>query len=323
MLGQGQNVTYRFSRYRAAPRYRTSGLFISTNMKESMVIPRSLLTATNRLSMTEKGEVLDAIMRYGFDGEEYSGDSVVVAMIFDLTKPYIDENNKRYDAVVERNRNNGKKGGRPKSTKNPEKPRETQQNPVGYFGNPEKPNKTQTNPDEPRETQTNLDTDTDTDTGSIISSRTNVLEDAEIVTENISIAGKNKKSAREKIEIAQEVTWRDSFDVYLQSCREAWRRWTQDKEWMAERERFNPGVDVSLTLEKACKEYWATEAGWLHKKKGRGKTIDWKRIFEFAISQKQNRVWKNEKQGKTAGKGGLSDEERAVFERILGASRPV
>lgn len=280
-----------------------------------MVIPRSLLTATNRLSMTEKGEVLDAIMRYGFDGEEYSGDSVVVAMIFDLTKPYIDENNKRYDAVVERNRNNGKKGGRPKSTKNPEKPRETQQNPVGYFGNPEKPNKTQTNLD--------TDTDTDTDTGSIISSRTNVLEDAEIVTENISIAGKNKKSAREKIEIAQEVTWRDSFDVYLQSCREAWRRWTQDKEWMAERERFNPGVDVSLTLEKACKEYWATEAGWLHKKKGRGKTIDWKRIFEFAISQKQNRVWKNEKQGKTAGKGGLSDEERAVFERILGASRPV
>lgn len=292
-------------------------------MKESMVIPRSLLTATNRLSMTEKGEVLDAIMRYGFDGEEYSGDSVVVAMIFDLTKPYIDENNKRYNAVVERNRNNGKKGGRPKSTKNPDEPRETQQNPVGYFGNPEKPNKTQRNPDEPRETQTNLDTDTDTDTGSIISSRTNVLEDAEIVTENISIAGKNKKSAREKIETAQEVTWRDSFDVYLQSCREAWCRWTQDKEWMAERERFNPGVDVSLTLEKACKEYWATEAGWLHKKKGRGKTIDWKRIFEFAISQKQNRVWKNEKQGKTTGAGGLSDEERAVFERILGASRPV
>ena len=282
-------------------------------MKESMVIPRSLLTATNRLSMTEKGEVLDAIMRYGFDGEEYSGDSVVVAMIFDLTKPYIDENNKRYDAVVERNRNNGKKGGRPKSTKNPDEP-------SGLFW---EPNKTQKNPDEPRRTQTNLDTDTDTDTGSIISSRTNVLEDAEIVTENISIAGKNKKSAREKIETAQEVTWRDSFDVYLQSCREAWCRWTQDKEWMAERERFNPGVDVSLTLEKACKEYWATEAGWLHKKKGRGKTIDWKRIFEFAISQKQNRVWKNEKQGKTTGAGGLSDEERAVFERILGASRPV
>lgn len=284
-------------------------------MRESMVIPRSLLTATNRLSMTEKGEVLDAIMRYGFDGEEYSGDSVVVAMIFDLTKPYIDENNKRYDAVVERNRNNGKKGGRPKSIKNPEKPRETQKNPVGYFGNPEKPNKTQTNPDEPRETQTNLDTDTDTDTGSIISSRTNVLEDAEIVTENISIAGKNKKSAREKIETAQEVTWRDSFDVYLQDCRDAWKRWTNDRDWMDERKRFNPGVDIRLTLEKACKEFWATEAGWLHKKKGRSKTIDWKRIFEFAISQKQNRVYET-KAGNNRGTGGLTDEERAMFERI-------
>ena len=286
-------------------------------MKESMVIPRSLLTATNRLSMTEKGEVLDAIMRYGFDGEEYSGDSVVVAMIFDLTKPYIDENNKRYDAVVERNRNNGKKGGRPKSTKNPEKP-------SGLFW---EPRKTQKNPDEPRRTQTNLDTDTDTDTdtGSIISSRTDVLEEAEIVTESINNPGRDYKRARarKKPETPNEVTWRDSFDVYLQSCREAWCRWTRDKEWMAERERFNPGVDVSLTLEKACKEYWATEAGWLHKKKGRGKTIDWKRIFEFAISQKQNRVWKNEKQGKTTGAGGLSDEERAVFERILGASRPV
>ena len=282
-----------------------------------MVIPRSLLTATNRLSMTEKGEVLDAIMRYGFDGEEYSGDSVVVAMIFDLTKPYIDENNKRYDAVVERNRNNGKKGGRPKSTKNPEKP-------SGLFW---EPRKTQKNPEKPRRTQTNLDTDTDTDTdtGSIISSRTDVLEEAEIVTESINNPGRDYKRARarKKPETPNEVTWRDSFDVYLQSCREAWCRWTRDKEWMAERERFNPGVDVSLTLEKACKEYWATEAGWLHKKKGRGKTIDWKRIFEFAISQKQNRVWKNEKQGKTTGAGGLSDEERAVFERILGASRPV
>lgn len=255
-----------------------------------MVIPRSLLTATNRLSMTEKGEVLDAIMRYGFDGEEYSGDSVVVAMIFDLTKPYIDENNKRYDAVVERNRNNGKKGGRPKSIKNPEKPRETQ-------------------------TNLDTDTDTDTDTGSIISSRTNVLEDAEIVTENISIAGKNKKSAREKIETAQEVTWRDSFDVYLQDCRDAWKRWTNDRDWMDERKRFNPGVDIRLTLEKACKEFWATEDGWLHKKKGRSKTINWKRIFEFAISQKQNRVYET-KAGNNRGTGGLTDEERAMFERI-------
>ncbi len=277
-----------------------------------MVIPRSLMTATNRLSMAEKGEVLDAIMRYGFNSDEYTGDSVIVAMIFDLMKPYIDENNNRYNAVVERNRVNGKKGGRPKKEENPEKPRETQQNPVGYFGNPEKPSRTQTNLD--------TDTDTDTDTVPTVSntSRTDVLEDAEIVDIETEISGKNSKRvrAREKPETPKEVTWRDSFEVYLQDCRDAWKRWVGNREWMAERQRFNPGVNIKLTLEKACKEFWATEAGWLHKKKGRGKTIDWKRIFEYAISQKTNRVYERSKDN-SRGKDGLTDDERDQLDRAL------
>lgn len=275
-----------------------------------MVIPRSLMTATNRLSMAEKGEVLDAIMRYGFNSDEYTGDSTIVAMIFDLMKPYIDENQKRYDAIVERNRVNGKRGGRPKSNKNPEKPRETQQNPVGYFGNPEKPSRT----------QTNLDTDTDTDTVPTVSntSRTDVLEDAEIVDIETEISGKNSKRVRanKNPEKPREVTWRDSFDVYLQDCRAAWKRWMNDGEWVEERRRFNPGVDIRLTLEKACKEFWATEAGWLHKKKGRGKTIDWKRIFEYAISQKTNRVYERSKDN-SRGKDGLTDDERDQLDRAL------
>lgn len=274
-----------------------------------MVIPRSLMTATNRLSLAEKGEVLDVIMRYGFDGEVYTGDSVIVAMIFDLMKPYIDENNNRYNAVVERNRVNGKKGGRPKKEENPEKPSRTQENPVGYFGNPEKPSRT----------QTNLDTDTDTDTVPTVSntSRTDVLEDAEIIDISED-AGKNSKRvrAREKPETPKEVTWRDSFEVYLQDCRDAWKRWVGNREWMAERQRFNPGVNIKLTLEKACKEFWATEAGWLHKKKGRGKTIDWKRIFEYAISQKTNRVYERSKDN-SRGKDGLTDDERDQLDRAL------
>lgn len=277
-----------------------------------MVIPRSLMTATNRLSMAEKGEVLDAIMRYGFNSDEYTGDSTIVAMIFDLMKPYIDENQKRYDAIVERNRVNGKRGGRPKSNKNPEKPRETQQNPVGYFGNPEKPSRTQTNLD--------TDTDTDTDTVPTVSntSRTDVLEDAEIVDIETEISGKNSKRvrAREKPETPKEVTWRDSFEVYLQDCRDAWKRWVGNREWMAERQRFNPGVNIKLTLEKACKEFWATEAGWLHKKKSRCKTIDWKRIFEYAISQKTNRVYERSKDN-SRGKDGLTDDERDQLDRAL------
>ena len=156
-------------------------------------------------------------------------------------------------------------------------------------------------------------------------SRTDVLEDAEIVDISED-AGKNSKRvrAREKPETPKEVTWRDSFDVYLQDCRDAWKRWMNDRDWLEERRRFNPGVDIRLTLEKACKEFWATEAGWLHKKKGRGKTIDWKRIFEYAISQKTNRVYERSKDN-SRGKDGLTDEEREQFERtfqgIINASR--
>lgn len=156
-------------------------------------------------------------------------------------------------------------------------------------------------------------------------SRTDVLEDAEIIDISED-AGKNSKRvrAREKPETPKEVTWRDSFEVYLQDCRDAWKRWMNDRDWLEERRRFNPGVDIRLTLEKACKEFWATEAGWLHKKKGRGKTIDWKRIFEYAISQKTNRVYERSKDN-SRGKDGLTDEEREQFERtfqgIINASR--
>lgn len=148
-------------------------------------------------------------------------------------------------------------------------------------------------------------------------SRTDVLEDAEIIDISED-AGKNSKRvrAREKPEIPKEATWRDSFDVYLQDCRDAWKRWMNDRDWLEERRRFNPGVDIRLTLEKACKEFWATEAGWLHKKKGRGKTIDWKRIFEYAISQKTNRVYERSKDN-SRGKDGLTDEEREQLERAL------
>lgn len=148
-------------------------------------------------------------------------------------------------------------------------------------------------------------------------SRTDVLEDAEIIDISED-AGKNSKRvrAREKPETPKEVTWRDSFEVYLQDCRDAWKRWVGNREWMAERQRFNPGVNIKLTLEKACKEFWATEAGWLHKKKGRGKTIDWKRIFEYAISQKANRVYERSKDN-SRGKDGLTDDERDQLDRAL------
>lgn len=116
-------------------------------------------------------------------------------------------------------------------------------------------------------------------------------------------------------EEATPLTWRDDFQVYVQSCRDAWVRWTNDDNWMTDRRKFNPGVDIKLTLEKACKEYWATEAAWKHKKRSKSKTIDWKRVFEYAISQKFNRVY--ETRGGSNKSGGLNAEEVAMLERIV------
>lgn len=83
-----------------------------------------------------KAKIIMAIMAYGFDGEEYTDDDPTVSIVFDLIKPQIDANNRRYE--------NGKRGGRPK--KAGQKPNETQENPenqAGYLKTEEKPNHNQ------------------------------------------------------------------------------------------------------------------------------------------------------------------------------------
>lgn len=126
-----------------------------------------------------------------------------------------------------------------------------------------------------------------------------------------------KKKEADDAEEAEVLTWRNDFQTYLQECREAWKRWVNDPQWMDERRKFNPGVDILLTLEKACKEFWATEAGWVHKKRQRSKTIDWKRTFESAISNKNNRVYeqRNSSNGPQSG-GGIEDALRAAADGI-------
>ena len=107
-------------------------------MRDSMVIYRSIYEAMKKAKTAElKAKIIMAIMAYGFDGEEYTDDDPTVSIVFDLIKPQIDANNRRYE--------NGKRGGRPK--KAGQKPNEAQENPenqVGYLGIDEKPNQNQT-----------------------------------------------------------------------------------------------------------------------------------------------------------------------------------
>jgi hypothetical protein len=65
---------------------------------------------------------------------------------------------------------------------------------------------------------------------------------------------------------------------------------------MKERQKYHPGLNIVLSLEKACKDYWATEVGWKRKKAYKTVVIDWKRTLNFALTQDCNKVWKTREQ---------------------------
>lgn len=89
------------------------------------------------------------------------------------------------------------------------------------------------------------------------------------------------------------ILWKKDFEIYKKELREVYRSLINDPSYISEQEKFNPGLDIKLTLEKACTNYWATEAGWKKKKGSRIKTIDWKHTLTNSLSQSMNKVWKN------------------------------
>lgn len=79
-------------------------------MYDSMVFYRSFYEAIKRLPELSRAKLYDAVFAYGLDGEEMELDGIEDAM-FQLIKPQIDANNRRKE--------NGKKGGRPKTEAKP------------------------------------------------------------------------------------------------------------------------------------------------------------------------------------------------------------
>ena len=74
--------------------------------RDSFVFYRSFYEGVKKLDDATRLAYYEALMEYALNGEEPDGDNVFVTTLFNLIKPQIDVNNKRYE--------NGKKGGRPK-----------------------------------------------------------------------------------------------------------------------------------------------------------------------------------------------------------------
>ena len=95
------------------------------------------------------------------------------------------------------------------------------------------------------------------------------------------------------------LSWRDDFSVYCDELSEAYGRLIADEEFIREREKFHPGLNIRLSMEKAYVEYWSKEAGWNKLKASKYNTIDWPVIFIMTLDQKQNHVWKQKGEGGT------------------------
>lgn len=85
-----------------------------------------------QLNNGERSRLIDAIVTYADKGTTPTLPRLLMA-IFSPIKATLDRDADKYHAKVETNRENGKKGGRPKTQQNPEKPN-------GFGENPEKPN---------------------------------------------------------------------------------------------------------------------------------------------------------------------------------------
>lgn len=100
----------------------------------------------------------------------------------------------------------------------------------------------------------------------------------------------DKGGVGEKEKEKEGDTWRTSYDVYKNDLREAYQNLISNQEWIEQQQRYDPNLDIELSLEKACVQFWALEAGWKHKKKSKSVNIDWKSTLASAIDL--NKVYK-------------------------------
>jgi len=83
-------------------------------------------------------EIYESIIEYATTGN-LRGLKPMANIAFNFIKIDIDRDTEKYMSIVERNKSNGSKGGRPKS-ENPKEPKEPTK-PTGLFGNPKEPTK--------------------------------------------------------------------------------------------------------------------------------------------------------------------------------------
>lgn len=93
-----------------------------------------------------------------------------------------------------------------------------------------------------------------------------------------------EKNSKERKEIYKEKkVWKTDFEVYKQSCLDAFEKLKSNRAWLDKQQKFNPNLNILLSIEKSIDNFWGTEAGWKNKKKANPEEIDWPATFAKTI----------------------------------------
>lgn len=208
-------------------------------MRESFLLYHSFYQPIKDLTDDQKGELLDAIFQYQLNLPiRQLSPECQIALKF--MQSQFERDCDKYDRIVERNRNNGIKGGRPKE--NPNKP-------TGINGIPKKPKKADT------------DTVTDTDTEKIIERKKNVRfspPTLQEVKQYFSEKGYSPEAGQKAFDYYNEASWKDSTGKQV-------KNWKQKMiaVWMKPENKFTTGHRPTISQvefkEKSYKSVYELE----------------------------------------------------------------
>lgn len=308
-------------------------------MRETFIIKSAWESVFDDLSDKQAGVLIKAIFDYVATGEKPNLlNDGEIKMAFKFISVDLDVFEKRYQRKCEANRENGAKGGRPPKTQ------DNPNNPLGFSETQQNPNETETDNDNDNDFITT--TIPDGIDGSVECSNSDIN-----LTKNSSPAHaththelgmpapehtapthparttRPRKSADPITPVVVDPRtcivsgneWRTSFPVYQTALRQCYKILSKDEMWLAERKRLNSRVDVLLTLEKVCIEFWATEEGWRFKKKNKSNTINWKTTLAKSVGQRFNQVYENGTGSNQNNRGAVSDAYRERILRDIGA----
>ena len=190
-------------------------------MKNSFLLYIDQIEIFNSLADDQAGKLIKHIYDYNVSGNVPPEiNDPVLAMAFTAIKMSMDRDIKKYESIVDRNRINGLRGGRP-----PSKPKK----PTGLSGNPKNPSK----PKKPKKADSDSDSDSDSDIGS--EDQTHALSQFDIFW-SIYPKKKNKETARK----AWDDLLKDKEFPEIGVIVDAIKSQKETKDWKKENGRFIP-----------------------------------------------------------------------------------